>query len=183
MSVAPGLAGRRDAGRIAALLDRYFTAVNHRAYQAYARLFAQPGQLTPREFAWGYSTTHDSNAVLAGMAALEGGLKATVTFTSYQDPAGSPDHSSCIDWTIALFLHRAGPVYLIGMPPRGYRAGLRACRFAPRHVTQGQPRHHQPRHHQARHDQARHHQGRPAHSWQTVTRHKVSRHPRSRHRR
>ena len=109
MSVAPGLARRADTGRVAALLGRYFAAVNHRAYQAYARLFAEPGQLTPREFAWGYSTTHDSNAVLASMTALQGGLKATVTFTSYQDPADSPDHSSCIDWTIALFLHRAGP--------------------------------------------------------------------------
>ena len=143
MSIAPGLAGRADARRVAALLDRYFAAVNHRAYQAYARLFAQPGQLTPREFAWGYSTTHDSDAVLAGLAPLKGGLKATVTFTSHQDPAHSPDHSSCIDWTIALFLHRAGPAYLIGMPPRGYRAGLHACRFAPRHPAPGQARHHQ----------------------------------------
>ena len=168
MSVAPGLAGRADVRRVAALLGRYFAAVNHRAYQAYARLFAQPGQLTPREFAWGYSTTHDSNATLAGMAALKGGLEATVTFTSHQDPAQSPDHSSCIDWTIALFLHRAGPAYLIGMPPRGYRAGLHACRFAPRHFTQGQ---------------ARHHHTRAAHSRQAGTRHKVSWHPRSRHRR
>ena len=104
VSVAPGLAGRADVRRVAALLDRYFAAVNHRAYQAYARLFTRPGRLTPRKFAWGYSTTHDSNAVLAGLAALKGGLKATVTFTSHQDPAHSPDHSSCIDWTIALFL-------------------------------------------------------------------------------
>ena len=133
MSIAPGLAGRADVRRVAALLDRYFAAVNHRAYQAYARLFAQPGRLTPHEFIWGYSTTHDSNAVLAGLTAPGGGLKATVTFTSHQDPAHSPDHSSCIDWTIALFLHRAGPAYLIGMPPRGYRAGLHACSFAPRH--------------------------------------------------
>ena len=109
MSVAPRLAGRAGVRRVAALLDRYFAAVNHRAYPAYARLFARPGRLTPHEFAWGYSTTHDSNAVLASLAALKGGLKATVTFTSHQDPAHSPDHSSCIDWTIALFLHRAGP--------------------------------------------------------------------------
>ena len=142
VSIAPGLAGRADVRRVAALLDRYFAAVNHRAYQAYARLFAQPGRLTPHEFTWGYSTTHDSNAVLAGLTAPKGGLKATVTFTSHQDPAHSPDHSSCIDWTIALFLHRAGPAYLIGMPPRGYRAGLHACSFAPRPPAQGQARHH-----------------------------------------
>ena len=170
MSIAPGLAGRADVRRVAALLDRYFAAVNHRAYQAYARLFAQPGRLTPHEFTWGYSTTHDSNAVLAGLTAPEGGLKATVTFTSHQDPAHSPDHSSCIDWTIALFLHRAGPAYLIGMPPRGYRAGLHACSFAPRPPAQGQARHHPARHTRSRHTR----------SANTGTRHKVSRHPRSR---
>ena len=170
MSIAPGLAGRADVRRVAALLDRYFAAVNHRAYQAYARLFAQPGRLTPHEFTWGYSTTHDSNAVLAGLTAPGRGLKATVTFTSHQDPAHSPDHSSCIDWTIALFLHRAGPAYLIGMPPRGYRAGLHACSFAPRPPAQGQARHHPARHTRSRHTR----------SANTGTRHKVSQHPRSR---
>ena len=170
MSVAPGLAGRADVRRVAALLDRYFAAVNHRAYQAYARLFTRPGRLTPRKFAWGYSTTHDSNAVLAGLAALKGGLKATVTFTSHQDPAHSPDHSSCIDWTIALFLHRAGPGYLIGMPPRGYRAGLHACRFAPGPSAPGQAGHHPARHAGSANTGTRH----------EVSRHEVSRHPRSR---
>ncbi len=101
------LAGRADVRRVAALLDRYFAAVNHREYQAYARLFTQPHQLTPGEFAWGYRTSQDTKAMLAGVAAREGGLKATVTFTSHQDPAESPDHSSCIDWRIALFLDRA----------------------------------------------------------------------------
>jgi hypothetical protein len=116
---------------------RYFAAVNHRRYLAYASLFAQPRQLTPRDFAWGYRTSHDSNAVLVGIAALSGGLKATVTFTSQQDPAQSPDHSSCIDWKITLFLHRMGATYLIGMPPLGYRAGLQACSFAPRQSPRG----------------------------------------------
>jgi hypothetical protein len=131
VSITPGLAGRADARRVGGLLVRYFAAVNHRRYRAYASLFAQRHQLTPREFAWGYRTSHDSNAVLVGIAALKGGLKATVTFTSHQDPAQSPDHSSCIDWRITLFLHRAGATYLIGMPRPGYRAGLQACRFAP----------------------------------------------------
>ena len=139
VSIGPGLARRAGVQRVAALLERYFAAVNHRQYQAYARLFAERHQLTPREFAWGYRTSHDSNATLVGVAALKGGLKATVTFTSHQDPARSPDHSSCIDWKITLFLHRAGPVYLIGMPPSGYRAGMHACRFAPRHAAQALP--------------------------------------------
>jgi hypothetical protein len=153
VSIGPGLARRAGVQRAAALLDRYFAAVNHREYQAYARLFAQRRQLTPREFAWGYQTSHDSNATLVGVAALKGGLKATVTFTSHQDPAQSPDHSSCIDWRITLFLHRAGPVYLIGMPPSGYRAGLHACRFAPRHAAQA---HSGSRHSRSQHGSSRH---------------------------
>ncbi|MGI8447413.1 MAG: hypothetical protein ACR2MP_09580 [Streptosporangiaceae bacterium] len=140
VSVGPGLGARPEVRRAAALLDRYFAAVNHRDYQAYERLFAQR-HLTPREFAWGYGTSHDTKAALAGVSPLRGGLKATVTFTSHQDPAGSPDHSSCIDWRITLFLHRAGATYLIGMPPTGYRADFHACRFAPRHGARGQSGH------------------------------------------
>jgi hypothetical protein len=140
VSVGPGLDARPDVRRVAALLDRYFAAVNHRNYPAYERLFAQR-HLTPREFAWGYRTSHDSKAVLAGVSSLKGGLKATVTFTSHQDPAGSPDHSSCIDWRITLYLHRAGATYLIGRPPTGYRAELHACRFGPRHAARGQAGH------------------------------------------
>ena len=141
VSIAPGLAGRTDARRVGGLLVRYFAAVNHRRYPAYASLFAQRRQLTPQEFAWGYQTSHDSDAVLAGIAGLSGGLKATVTFTSLQDPAQSPDHSSCIDWRITLFLRRSGATYLIGMPPPGYRASLQACSFAPRQFPQGHSGH------------------------------------------
>jgi zinc-ribbon domain len=141
VSIAPGLAARTDARRVGGLLVRYFAAVNHRRYPAYESLFAQRRQLTPREFAWGYQTSHDSDAVLVGIAALSGGLKATVTFTSLQDPAQSPDHSSCVDWRITLFLHRTGATYLIGMPPPGYRASLQACSFAPRQFPQGHSSH------------------------------------------
>jgi hypothetical protein len=141
VSIAPGLAARTDARRVGGLLVRYFAAVNHRRYPAYASLFAQRRQLTRREFAWGYQTSHDSDAVLVGIAALSGGLKATVTFTSLQDPAQSRDHSSCIDWRITLFLHRTGATYLIGMPPPGYRASLQACSFAPQQIPQGHSGH------------------------------------------
>jgi hypothetical protein len=157
VSITPRLAGRADARRVGGLLARYFAAVNHRRYQAYASLFAQRHQLTPRDFAWGYRTSHDSNAVLVGIAALKGGLKATVTFTSQQDPAQSPDHSSCIDWRITLFLYRTGAAYLIGMPPPGYRAGLQACSFAPRQSSPGHPG---SRHSASRHSTSAHGPGR-----------------------
>jgi hypothetical protein len=158
LSIGPSLAGRADVRRVAALLNRYFAAVNHRDYQAYAHLFAQR-HLTPREFAWGYRTSHDSTAVLVGVGPLKGGLKATVTFTSHQNPAGSPDHSSCIDWRITLFLHRAGPVYRIGMPPPGYRAAVHACRFAPRLPAERHSGHRSTGHASSQHQRSKH-QGR-----------------------
>jgi hypothetical protein len=155
LSVGPGLDARPDVRRAAALLDRYFAAVNRRDYPAYERLFAQR-HLTPREFAWGYRTSHDSKAVLAGVSPLRGGLKATVTFTSHQDPAVSPDHSSCIDWTITLFLHRAGVTYVIGKPPPGYRANLHACSFTPRDTARGQSAHRRSGHAGSRKQVSRH---------------------------
>ena len=176
MSIAPGLAGRAGARRVAALLDHYFAAVNHRRYQAYASLFAQRRQLTPREFAWGYQTSHDSNAVLVGIAAVKGGLKATVTFTSQQDPAQSPDHSSCIDWSITLFLHRTGTTYLIGMPSPGYRPDLQACAFAPRQSPQGHSSHRTAKRSSSTHWSSRHPSSR-----HSTPRHSTLRHWHRRH--
>jgi hypothetical protein len=172
VSITPGLAGRSDARRVGALLVRYFAAVNHRQYQAYASLFAQRRRLTPRHFAWGYQTSHDSNAVLVGISALKGGLRATVTFTSYQDPAQSPDHSSCIDWRITLFLHRTGATYLIGMPPPGYRAGLQACSFAPRQSRQGHSSHRTAKRSTSKHSASKH----------STSKHSTSKHGRRKHR-
>ena len=172
VSITPGLAGRPDARRVGALLVRYFAAVNHRQYQSYASLFAQRRRLTPRHFAWGYQTSHDSNAVLVGIAAVKGGLKATVTFTSYQDPAQSPDHSSCIDWRITLFLHRTGATYQIGMPPPGYRASLQACSFAPRQSRQGHSSHRTAKRSTSTHSTSKH----------STSKHSTSEHGRRKHR-
>ena len=181
VSITPGLAGRADARRVGGLLVRYFAAVNHRRYQAYASLFAQRRQLTPRAFAWGYQTSHDSNAVLVGIAVLKGGLRATVTFTSQQDPAQSADHSSCIDWKITLFLHRTGATYLIGMPPAGYRAGLQACGFAPRPSPQGQSSHRTAKRSTSAHRSSQHRSSRHRSSRHPSSRHPSSRHPSSSH--
>ena len=182
MAITPGLAGRADARRVGGLLVRYFAAVNHRRYQAYASLFAQRRQLTPRGFAWGYRTSHDSNAVLAGIAALKGGLKATVTFTSYQDPAQSPDHSSCIDWRITLFLHRTGATYLIGMPPPGYRPSLQACRFGPRYPAQRYSSHRAAKHSSSTRRGSQHPSSRHSTAQHSPSRHLTSKHGPREHR-
>jgi hypothetical protein len=181
VSISRGLAGRADARLVGGLLVRYFAAVNHRQYWAYASLFAQRRQLTPRDVAWGYQTSHDSNAVLVGIAALKGGLKATVTFTSFQDPAKSPDHSSCIDWRITLFLHRTGATYLIGMPPPGYQAGIQACSFAPRQSSQGHSGHRTAKHSSSAHRSSQHPGPRHSTAEHPTSRHATSGHSASRH--
>jgi hypothetical protein len=83
--------------------------------------------LTAAQFTDGYRTTRDSSAVLVGLIARAGGLTATVTFQSHQEPAASPDHAQCVNWRITLFLRRIGARYRIGLPPAGYRATFRAC--------------------------------------------------------
>ncbi len=132
VSIAPHLAHSALARRVAALLDSYFTAVNHREYRRYSHLFGRWHQLTLRKFLAGYRSTHDSRATLVSLAdpghgLIAHGLIATATFQSRQVPAASPDHARCDNWTIRLYLRRAGGRYLIVPPPAGYRARYRAC--------------------------------------------------------
>jgi hypothetical protein len=127
VAIAPALARRSEAAQIAALLDSYFAAVNHRDYQQYSSLFERRHRLTARQFARGYRSTHDSGAALVDLANKNRGVAATVTFQSHQEPAASPDHARCNNWRITLYLRRIGAVYLIAPPPHGYQAVYRAC--------------------------------------------------------
>jgi len=131
VSISPVLAHRAVAQQIAALLDSYFDAVNRHRYGGYSRLFEPQHRLTAGQFRTGYQSTHDSDAVLAGLIARAHGLTATVTFQSHQTPAASPNHARCTDWRITLYLRRAGGAYLIGPPPAGYRASYHACGSGP----------------------------------------------------
>ena len=83
-------------------LDSYFAAVNHREYLEYSSLFDRWHHLTRTEFDRGYRTTHDSSAVLVGLTTSTDTLTATVTFTSHQAPAASPNHATCTTWRIVL---------------------------------------------------------------------------------
>jgi hypothetical protein len=127
VSVSPALAHRPDAQQVAGFLDSYFAAVNHREYLEYSSLFERWHHLTRAEFDRGYRTTHDSAALLVGLSSSKDTLTATVTFTSRQDPAASPNHATCTDWRIVLYLRRVGDVYLIGPPPAGYHATYHGC--------------------------------------------------------
>ncbi len=127
VSVSQALAPRADAQQVAGFLDSYFAAVNHREYLEYSSLFERWHHLTRAEFYRGYHTTHDSSALLVGLSSSQDTLVATVTFTSRQDPSASPNHASCTDWRIVLYLRRVGDVYLIGPPPSGYHATYHGC--------------------------------------------------------
>jgi hypothetical protein len=127
VSVSRALAQRADAQQVGGFLDSYFAAVNHREYLEYASLFDRWHHLTRAEFDRGYRTTHDSSAVLVGLTSSKDTLTATVTFTSHQSPAASPNHATCTNWRIVLYLRQSGGVYLIGPPPPGYHATYHGC--------------------------------------------------------
>jgi hypothetical protein len=127
VSVSRPVAQRADAQQVVGFLDSYFAAVNHREYLEYSSLFDRWHHLTRAEFDRGYRTTHDSSAVLTGLTSNRDSLTATVTFTSHQSPAASPNHATCTNWRIVLYLRRTGGVYLIGPPPPGYHATYHGC--------------------------------------------------------
>ena len=130
VAVAPGAASNPAAPQVTALVNSYFMAVNQHDYSAYVRLFDQQMQQQNSEssFDSGYATTTDSAETLTSISDTgSGGLAASVTFTSQQDPADSPDNSSCDQWSITLFLVPNGAGYLIGTPLSGYQASYQAC--------------------------------------------------------
>ncbi len=130
LAVAPAAAGNPAAPQVTALVNSYFTAINQHDYAAYASLLdPQMQQQNPQSsFDSGYATTTDSAETLTAISVTgSGGLAASLTFTSQQSPADSPDNSSCDQWSITLFLVPNGTGYLIGAPPSSYRASYQAC--------------------------------------------------------
>jgi hypothetical protein len=128
--VAPGVTGSATAPQVEALVTNYFAAINEHNYQNYVSLLAPSVQqgMTPTQFKSGYGSTTDSNMVLTGISSAgAGSVTATVTFTSRQLPADSPDNSSCDNWQITLYLQPDGDSYLIGPPPASYRSSYNAC--------------------------------------------------------
>jgi hypothetical protein len=130
VAVASGAADNPAATQVTALVNSYFTAINNRDYSAYASLLDQQARQRNSEstFDSGYATTTDSAETLTSISDTgSGGLAASLTFTSKQSPADSPDDSPCDQWSITLFLVPNGTGYLIGTPPSGYQAAYQAC--------------------------------------------------------
>lgn len=130
VAVAPAAAGDPAAPAAVIFLTEYFRAINTHDYLAYRRLLDAQTRLveTAQKFSTGFRSTRDSGATLQKLSlAPDGRLAATVTFTSHQLPADSPDQTVCTRWRITLYLERAGAGYVIGPPPDGYRASHRPC--------------------------------------------------------
>ncbi len=130
LQVAPGVAGNATAPQVEALVTSYFAAINAHNYQNYVTLLTPSVAqgLTPAQFNSGYGSSSDSNMMLTGISSTgSGSVAATLTFTSRQLPADSPNHSSCDNWQITLYLQPDGNSYLIGPTPAGYQASPTAC--------------------------------------------------------
>jgi hypothetical protein len=128
--VAAGVAGDPAEPRVEAYLNRYFSAINSRNYNAYNSLLdAQEQQNNSQStFESGYATTKDSNEVLTGIEHPGGGnLTANVSFTSRQNPADSVDGSACNNWHISLYLVEQGNSYVMTAAPGDYHAGYSDC--------------------------------------------------------
>jgi hypothetical protein len=131
VTIAGDVSQDPDVSSVATFLNQYFTAINDHDYQSYISLLSpQDGQgLTQEQFDNGYGSTVDSAETLLTIStAANGDLVASVTFTSHQNPADSPNQQeSCTDWKISLFLEQGGGGYLIDKPPASYHAGYQAC--------------------------------------------------------
>ena len=134
VAIAPTAAGQPQAQQVAAFLKTYFASINSRNYLVYSHLFIPQMRESAQHFAAGYRSTSDSNATLDGVSSIGGQILAvTVTFTSRQNPADSPDHAACDRWNVVLAMTPAAPGdsagtgYVITRSPAPQAATAQAC--------------------------------------------------------
>jgi hypothetical protein len=104
VTVAPALSGQPDVAAVADTLTTYFTAINERDYDAYRSVLVDVEDRVGGEadFLRRFRSTTDSDVRLVGVRHdPDGGVMATVTFRSTQDPADAPDGvSACVSWVL-----------------------------------------------------------------------------------
>jgi len=130
VSISPGVTASAAEPQVETLLSHHFHGINTHNYAEYASTLnpAEQANQTQSEFDSGYSSTTDSGMTLTGLSDNgNGGLTATVTFTSRQSPAQSVDKSACNAWTLNLYLVSQGNSYLIGPAPSGYQPTYSDC--------------------------------------------------------
>lgn len=130
VAISPGVTAGTAEPQVETLLSHYFHGINTHSYAEYASTLnpAEQAKQTQSEFNSGYSSTTDAGMTLTGLSDTgNGGLTATVTFTSRQSPAQSVDKSACNAWTLNLYLVPQGTGYLIGTAPSGYQPTYSDC--------------------------------------------------------
>jgi hypothetical protein len=130
VAISPDVQAGAAEPQIETLLSHYFHGINTHDYQEYAGTLnaAQLAKQPQSQFESGYSSTTDSGMTLTSLSdSGNGGLTATVTFTSRQSPSQSVDKSSCNAWTLNLYLVPQGNGYLIGPAPAGYQPNYSDC--------------------------------------------------------
>ncbi len=128
--VSPAASANSAEPGVAAVVNKYFSAINQHNYTAYNDLLEPQEQAndSPSSFHTGYGTTKDLNEKLTGITDTGGGGEAaTLSFTSNQSPAHSATGTACTKWTITLYLQPSGSSYLVGAAPPGYHAQFAAC--------------------------------------------------------
>jgi len=130
VSLGPGVASNPAEPAVEKTLTAYFQGINTHNYAEYASSL-DPQQLATQpesEFNSGYSSTSDSGMKLISLtSAGNGGLTATVTFTSHQAAGTGVDGSSCNNWTLNFYLVKQGDSYLKGAAPSGYQPTYSDC--------------------------------------------------------
>jgi hypothetical protein len=130
VSLAAGVASNPAAPAVEQTLTDYFQGINTHNYAEYASsLDAQQRALQPEsQFNSGYSSTSDSGMQLTSLTSTgDGGLEATVTFTSHQAAGTGVDGSPCNDWSVNFYLVSQGGSYLKGAAPSGYQPTHSDC--------------------------------------------------------
>jgi len=130
VAISPAVPASAAQAQVEALLSHYFHGINTHNYQEYASTLnaAQLAKQPQSQFESGYSSTTDSGMTLTSLSdSGNGGLTATVAFTSRQSPSQSVDKSSCNAWTLNLYLVPQGSGYLIGPAPAGYQPNYSDC--------------------------------------------------------
>jgi hypothetical protein len=130
VALGPGVASNPAEPAVEKTLTNYFQGINTRNYAEYASsLDAQQRANQPESaFMSGYSSTSDSGMKLIALTSTaDGGLQATVTFTSHQAQGTGVDGSPCNDWTLNFYLVKQGGGYLKGAAPSGYQPTHSDC--------------------------------------------------------
>jgi hypothetical protein len=128
-ALAPAATQYPGTTAIEAVINRYFQAIDGRAYTAYLATQSPDNAMTASQFQAGFKSTQDSDVIVTGITtAPDGRPAADVTFISRQQPQDGPDGQSCTDWHVTLFFDgSASGSYTIGAPPAAYQASYQAC--------------------------------------------------------